>query len=215
METYRSSGKLGGVCGAVFTVLYFLGTGLLAGPISQDDSLKTVEKTFHEQAHSFDVGASLLLVSIPLLLFFVQALRSVLTRAEGSAGTTSSLALMGATGGAATTLVGAALMGGTAFLAEAASVDGQIGAFSHSAAEACIFYAMVLFGVVALATALGTFRHDAFPRWFGWAAAVLGVGMVVGSAGSPLIRSLALLAGLSTYLFFLIGSFAVWKSSPS
>jgi hypothetical protein len=211
MDDDRSWGKLAGVCGFVFTIFYYVGTALLVGPITQDDSLETARKTFNEQADNFDIGAFLLLLSIPFLLFFAQSLRSTLARAEGAGGTMSSLVLVGAAAGAATTLACAAIMGGTSFLAEAATVDGRTAAFSHSAAEACIFYGMVFFGVVALTTALITFRHAAFPRWFGWAAVVLGVAMVVGSAGSPLIRSLALLAGLPTYLFFLIASFVVWR----
>jgi hypothetical protein len=210
MDHDRSWGKLAGVCGFVFTVLYYVGTVLLVGPITQDDSLETARKTFNEQANNFDVGASLLLLSIPFLLFFAQSLRSNLARAEGAAGTTSSLVLIGAAAGAATTLAGAAIMGGTSFLAEVATVDGQTAAFSHSAAEACIFYGMVFFGVVALTTALITLRHAALPGWFGWVALVLGGAMVLGSAGSPLVRSLALLAGIPTYLFFLIASFVVW-----
>jgi hypothetical protein len=211
MDYDRSWGKLVGVCGFVFTISYYVGTVLLVGPITQDDSLETARKTFNEQANNFDVGAFLLVLSIPFLLFFAQSLRSDLARAEGAAGTTSSLVLVGAAAGAATTLAGAAVMGGTSFLAEVSTVDGRTAAFSHSAAEACIFYGMVFFGVVALTTALITLRHAALPRWFGWVALVLGVAMVVGSAGSPLIRSLALLAGLPTYLFFLIASFVVWR----
>jgi hypothetical protein len=42
---------------------------------------------------------------------------------------------------------------------------------------------------------------------------VLGIAMVVGSAGSPLIRSLGLLAGLPTFFFFLIASVVVWRIS--
>jgi hypothetical protein len=213
MDPDRSSAKLASLSGMVFTVSYFVGNALLVGSITQSDSLGTAEKTFNEQADNFDLGAFLLLLGIPFLLFFAQTLRSTLARAEGAAGTTSSLALVATAAGAATTLTGAALMGGTSFLAEAATVDGRTAAFAHSAAEACIFYAMVFFGVLALTTALITLRHEVFPRWFGWLAAVLGVGMVVGGAASPLIRSLALVAGLSTYLFFLIGSFVVWKFS--
>lgn len=215
MKSDRFTGRLAGAFGAVFTVLYFVGTGLIAGPINQTDSLETAQRVFNEQADNFDVAAFLLLLSIPFLLFFAQTLRSTLARAEGAAGTTASLALVGAAGGAAVTLTGAALMGGTSFLAETATVDGRTAAFSHSAAEACIFYAMVFFGVMALATASITIRYQAFPKWFGWVATVLGFGMIVGSAGSPLIRSLALLAGLSTYLFFLIGSFIVWRGGTA
>ncbi len=211
----RSWAKVAGGCGFVFTVLYYAGTVLLVGPITQDDSLEKARTTFNEQAGNFDTGASLLLLSIPFLLFFAQYLRSILARAEGAAGTTSTLVLVGAAAGAATTLAGAAVMGGTSFLAEAATVDGRTAAFSHSAAEACIFYGMVFFGVVALATAMITLRHQGLPRWFGRVAVVLGIAMVVGSAGSPLIRSLALLAGLPTYLFFLIASVVVWRTSGS
>lgn len=208
----RSWAKLAGGCGFVFTVLYYVGTVLLVGPITQDDSLEKARKTFDEQSDNFDVGASLLLLSIPFLLFFAQSLRSILAQAEG-AGSTSTLVLVGAAAGAATTLAGAAVMGGTSFLAEAATVDGRTAALSHSAAEACIFYGMVFFGVVALTTAMITLRHQALPRWFGWVAVALGIAMVVGSAGSPLIRSLALLAGLPTYFFFLIASVVVWRIS--
>src|SRR6478735_7975352 len=132
----RSWAKLAGGCGLVFTVLYYVGTVLLVGPITQDDSLEKAGKTFNEQADNFDVGATLLLLSIPFLLFFAQSLRSILARAEGAAGTTSTLVLVGAAAGAATTIAGAAIMGGTSFLAEAATVDGRTAAFAHSAAEA-------------------------------------------------------------------------------
>lgn len=211
MKSDRSTSRLAGVAGAIFTILYFVSNALIAGAFGQTASLEKAQQTFNEQADNFDVAASLLLLGIPFLLFFALTLRSTLTRAEGAAGTTASLALVGAAAGAAVSLVGAALMGGTSFLAETATVDGQTAAFVHSAAEACIFYAMVFFGVLALTTASITIRYQAFPKWFGWVATVLGLGMVIGSAGSPLIRSLALLAGLSTYLFFLIGSFVVWK----
>jgi hypothetical protein len=93
-------------------------------------------------------------------------------------------------------------MGGTAFLAESATVDGRTAAFAHSAAEALLFYAIVLFGTLALCAAASSAGR--LPRWYRIASAVLGVGMVAGSVGSPLVRGLALLAGLSSYLFFLI-----------
>ena len=212
MKADPSTGRLAGASGAIFAVLYFLGSGFIAGPLNQTDSLDKAQRTFNEQADNFDLGSSLLLLSIPFLIFFAHALRSRLARAEGAAGTTASLALVGAAGGGALTLAGAALTGGASFLAENATVDGRTAAFAHSAAEACIFYGIVFFGVMALATAWVTFRFEALPKWFGWLAAVLGFGMIAGSAGSPLIRPLALLAGVSAYLFFLIGAFVVWKS---
>ncbi len=104
-------------------------------------------------------------------------------------------------------------MGGTAFLAESRPVDGVTAAFAHSAAEACLFYALVLFGGVALTAAAGTRRHAAFPQWFGIVAAVLGLAIIVGAAGSPLVRPLALLAGVSTDPFFLTTCFVLWRGA--
>ena len=44
-------------------------------------------------------------------------------------------------------------MGGTSFLAESATVDGRAASLAHSAAEASLFYAIVLFGTLALSVA--------------------------------------------------------------
>lgn len=105
---------------------------------------------------------------------------------------------------AALTLAGATLMGGTSFLAETATVDGQTAAFAHSAAEASLFYAMTLFGTLALSVAASSAGR--LPKWYRITATLLGLGMIAGSAGSPLVRGLAFLAGMSTYVFFLVTS---------
>lgn len=106
-------------------------------------------------------------------------------------------------------------MGGAAFLSESSTVDGRTAALAHSAAEAAVFYAVVLFGLLALATAAAARRTGTFPRWYRAAAAVLGVAMVIGSAGSPLVRGLALVAGLSTYLFFALTSIVLLRRAAS
>jgi len=43
-------------------------------------------------------------------------------------------------------------MGGTSFLAETATVDGRAAALAHSAAEASLFYAILLFGTLTLSS---------------------------------------------------------------
>jgi hypothetical protein len=103
---------------------------------------------------------------------------------------------------AALILSGAALMGGTSFLAETATVDGRTAALAHSAAEASLFYAIVLFGTLALSVAAASAGR--LPRWYRITSTALGAGMVIGSAASPLMRDLALLAGLSSYAFFFV-----------
>jgi hypothetical protein len=43
---------MGALAGLVFLVAYSIGTGLLAGPISQHDSLQAAAQTFHHKADS-------------------------------------------------------------------------------------------------------------------------------------------------------------------
>ncbi len=211
MRSARAVQRMGAMSGVVFILLYFFATALLLGPISQSDSLKTAGKTFNEQADNIDVGAALIVLSIPFLMCFAATLYTQLAGAEGGGGRISALTLAGATGGGALLLAGAAMMGGISFLAESATVSGATAAASHSVGEALIFYSLTFFGIVALAGSSITMRRGVFPRWFGWLAAALGFGMILGSAASPVVRPLAFVAGMSMVLFFLVASFVVWR----
>jgi hypothetical protein len=186
------------VAGLTFLALYFVSAAILAGAYGQTDNLEKVQRVFAEQADTIDIACALLLLGTPLLLVFATALRDTVASDRG----VSALVLPTAVAAAALLLVGAALMGGTAFLAESATVDGRSAAFAHSAAEASLFYAIVLFGTFALSVAASCAGQ--LPTWYRITATVLGLSMVIGSAASPLVRDLALLAGLSSYAFFLI-----------
>ena len=201
-EAKLVSRRIGGVAGLAFLVLYFVSAAILAGAYGQTDSLEQVQGAFAEQSDTIDIACALLLLGTPLLLIFATALRD--TVASASDRGTSALVLPTAAAAAVLILVGAALMGGTSFLAESTTVDGRSAAFAHSAAEASLFYAIVLFGTLALSVAVSSAGR--LPTWYRITATVLGAGMIIGSAASPLVRDLALLAGLSSYIFFLVTS---------
>lgn len=207
--TARVPRRLAGVAGLVFFALYFVSSAILAGMFGQTESLAVVQRTFAEQADGADVACALVLIGTPLLLLVATALRDALGASDRGV---AALVVPGAVGFAALTLANAALMGGTAFLAESSTVDGSTAAFAHSAGEALLFYADVLLGTVALAVAAASAGR--LPRWYRIAATVLGVGMVVGSAASPLLRDLAFMAGMSTYAF-LIATSVVLLRRPS
>ncbi len=194
------SRRIGGVAGLTFLALYFVSAAILAGAYGQTDNLETVQRVFAEQADTIDIACALLLLGTPLLLIFATALRDTMHSTSDRG--VSALILPTAVAAAVLILVGAALMGGTAFLAESATVDGRSAAFAHSAAEASLFYAIVLFGTFALSVAASCAGR--LPTWYRITATVLGSCMVIGSAASPLVRDLALLAGLSSYAFFLV-----------
>ena len=194
------SRRIGGVSGLTFLTLYFVSAAILAGAYGQTDSPEKVQRVFAAQADTIDIACGLLLLGTPLLLVFATALRdTVVTVADRGV---SALILPTAVAAAALLLVGAALMGGTSFLAETATVDARTAAFAHSAAEASLFYAIVFFGTFALSVAASSAGR--LPTWYRTTATVLGTGMVIGSTASPLVRDLGLLAGLSSYCFFLV-----------
>jgi hypothetical protein len=194
------SRRIGGVAGLTFLALYFASAAILAGAYGQTDSLAKVQRVFAAQADTVDIACALLLLGTPLLLVFATALRDAVGASSDRG--VSALVLPTAVAAAVLILVGAALMGGTSFLAESATVDGRTAAFAHSAAEASLFYAIVFFGAFALSIAASSAGR--LPTWYRITATVLGSGMVIGSAVSPLVRDLALLAGLSSYAFFLV-----------
>ena len=196
------SRRVGGVAGLMFFALYFVSVVILAGAYGQTDSLEKVQQSFAEQADNVDIACALLLLSTPLLLVFASALRDALATPTGRG--VAALVVPTSIAAATLTLAGAALMGGTSFLAESATVDGRTAAFAHSAAEASLFYAIALFGTLALSVAASSAGR--FPKWYRIAATLLGLCMVAGSAGSPLVRGLAFLAGMSAYAFFLVTS---------
>jgi hypothetical protein len=199
-EAKQLSRRIGGVAGLTFLALYFVSAAILAGAYGQTDSLEQVQRVFAEQADTIDIACALLLLSTPLLLVFATALQDTASTASDRG--VSALVLPSGVAGAALILVGAALMGGTSFLAESATVDGRSAAFAHSAAEACLFYAIVFFGTFALSVAASSAGR--LPAWYRITAIILGTGMLIGSAASPLVRDLAFLAGMSSYLFFLV-----------
>jgi hypothetical protein len=211
-STTRRAQRLGAASGVIFIVLYFVSTAILVGSITQSDSLSKARRVFNDQADSLDVGSALLALSIPFLLYFAATLYSVLVATEGGDRRWAVLSIVGATGGGAGLLAGAAVSGGVSFLAESATVDGATAATAHSISEALIFYSLTYFGVMALATSRVALGRGALSRWFGWIAAVLGFCMIVGSAGSPIVRPLALLANIPMWLYFLIGAIAVWRA---
>jgi len=77
-----------------------------------------------------------------------------------------------------------------------------------------MLYAQALVAVIALTTAALAARQGAFSRWFAKVAAVLGVAMLLSSAGSPLVCALSLPAN-STNLFFLTAAALLGRRTTS
>lgn len=199
--------RVGGLLGLTAFAVYFPGLVILMGSTTQTDSPEKVQQIFADQGDTIDLGCALLILAVPLLLAVAVALRDAVAPRGG--GGSAGLVLPGVAAFGALMLSGVAMMGGMSFLAEGAAVDGGIAGFAHSAAEACFFYSLAVLGTVGLAVA--SCSAGRFPAWYRIVAALTGLGMIIGGAGSPLLRDLALLAGLSSYVFILSTSAALLR----
>ena len=151
---------------------------------------------FADEVDQYELAMTMSAVSAVFLLFFAGSLRNVLARSEGNEARLAGVAQGAAIGGVVLVGAGMSAIGGTAWLAEYSAPSAPVAAFAHAAAESAFFYSLVFFGVVALATGIVALRHGALPGWFGWFALALGMGMIVGGAGAPVVHDLGLLGGM-------------------
>jgi hypothetical protein len=211
MWSDRVGVRLGALAGIPFIVLAFVSNAMLVGSLTQSDSAARVVKVFADEVDQYELAMTMSAVSAAFLLFFAGSLREVLARSEGREARLAGVAQGAAIGGVALVGAGMSAIGGAAWLAEYSQPSAPVAAFAHAAAESTFFYSLVFFGVVALATGIATLRHGALPGWFGWLASVLGIAMIVGGAGAPMLHSLGFLGGVCFPVFFLIAPILVWR----
>jgi hypothetical protein len=211
MWSDRVGVRLGALAGIPFIILAFVANAMLVGSLTQSDTAERVVKVFADEVDQYELAMTMSAVSAVFLLFFAGSLRTVLARSEGNEARLAGVAQGAAIAGVVLVGAGMSAIGGAAWLAEYSAPSAPVAAFAHAAAESTLFYSFVFFGVVALATGIVALRHDALPGWFGWLALALGMGMIVGGAGAPMIHSLGLLGGICFPVFFLITPILVWR----
>jgi hypothetical protein len=178
--TWERRAGLSGIL-AVGTVL--AGVVVLSRTDEPSDTTTAQQVLQYYKDESAGIFASSVLIALGLLLFvvFLAALRNRLHAAEGGSGALSTVMF----GGGMATVV---LLFGTVLpnLSGAIAVQDDHNALTPEAAQALAhvgsgFYlgAFMATSIPLAATALAVLRTRVLPRWFGWATAVLAVGMLV------------------------------------
>jgi hypothetical protein len=172
--------RVSALTGAGFTVLYFIGFGLI-GEISETATPSGSEVVELLSAHPLQtmVGAYLSLLSLVLLLWFVGRLRSTLREWEGSTGRLSATAFSGGSVVAAVLAVGFIVIGQAAARADSAGgLSPEVGIVFYDLYRSALVASAVGFAVLIGATAVIAFRSSEVPGWLAWISAVVAIGLI-------------------------------------
>lgn len=180
------------LAGAASIVLYFAGFALIGevGSTATPSSEQVVD-LLEDSPVQIIVGVYISLVSVALLIWFVAILHSRLRIAEGGTGWLAATAFGGGLVAATALAVGFASIGQAAFRAESDDgINPEVAVVFYDLYRAILGSAVPIgFGVLIGATAIVTFRSQAFPAWLVWSSVVVAIGSV-----SPLLFIFALIA---------------------
>ena len=175
----RASNLVGGICGLAAVALLlgsFPFTGATPDPGASADDV--AEYLSRSSAQTW-TGIYLELFGLALFIVFIGRLWAVLREAEGVGGWIATTALGAALAALTVLVVGDATMMGAAFSAGRHGLDPAVAGGMYTVQ----WYADLAFGAVnavffAAASVL-VLGRGALPRWLGWLALVIAIGLVV------------------------------------
>jgi hypothetical protein len=175
----RTANLLGGLCGLASIVAFVVGFGVLVATTPHAGaSAADVAEFLQSSAGRVWTGAVIGLLGIPLYLVFAVRVWALLGAAEGRGAWVSMAALAGALTGTAVVLAGDLSEAGAAFYAGRRGLSPQVAGALFDVRE----FAEVVFKAPTLVfytgVAVVVLRTRVFPRWLGWAAAVVAVIML-------------------------------------
>jgi hypothetical protein len=203
--------RLSGIAGLLFVGLSLVASGMNVQLPVYDQEPDALVSWFAENGRQYRIGHFVAGLAFLLFYFpFFSGLCERLRHAEGTPAIWSRVTWAGAiispAAGtiAGTLIVGAALLG--------SRVSPEIAPF----ALASNFYAYVvsgaLSGIVMIGSAVVILRNGVFSRWLGWAAAVISVAAIVGSAAVVENDPAGLFAAISSFAWF---AYFLWIAAVS
>jgi hypothetical protein len=198
--TSSRAARLAPLSGIAFAVLIILGFGVLGGntPDTTDPAGKVV--AFYHDNYGREVAAAVALAVAALcLIWFASSLRQALP---------SDFAASSAHAGLLVVVVGLLLQAATHIaLAEAGHRELAQPAQTINVFEGFNFLVPITGLFAALvATAAATLKQAAFPRWIGWVAAVLALGILTPLAWVASVLAFLWIAAVAVILFRRPGS---------
>lgn len=190
--------RLSGVAGVLAVVLWVVGVAAIGGGHVgipggiPEEGADEVLAHFRDNADAVVSGSWLFMLGSLAFLAFAGILRGRLARAEGGAGTFTSIAFAG---GIATGVFALGIPAGGVVAALGVDHIGASEAAALNAMEAVFFIGTELSAIVLLAAAaVVALRTAVLPRWWAGASILLAVWLVIGPIGW-----IAVLAGLPVW----------------
>ena len=181
MDTSARPWRISGVAGLLFVVASFAASAINVEPPRYDEDSAAIAAWFAESSQTYRVGH--FVAGLAFLLFYVPFFAGLCERlraAEGTPAIWSRVTWAGAMLSPAAGTTSGAFIVGAALLAE--TVSPEVARF----AIASNFYGFVvsgaLSGIAMTGAALVIVRTGVFPRWLGWAGAVISAAAFLGSA---------------------------------
>jgi hypothetical protein len=176
--TQRASNLVGGISGLTAVVL-LVGSFPFTGATPEPGASPNEVAEYLDRSSALTwTGIDLELFGIALLIVFAGRMWAILREAEGAGGWIATTGFGAALAALTVLLVGDATVMGAAFKAGRDGLDpGVVGAMYTVQWHADLVYGAVN-AVFFAAAALLVLRHGALPRWLGWLALVVAVGLV-------------------------------------
>jgi hypothetical protein len=176
--TDRASNLVGGICGLAAVALLFISFPFTGETPKPGASVDDVAEYLDRSSPQTWTGIYLELLGVALLFVFAGRIWAILREAEGPGGWIATTGFGAALAGLTVLLMGDATVMGAAFAAGRDGLDpGVVGAM-----YTVQWYSDLVFGAVNAvffaAAAVLVLRRRALPRWLGWLALVVVVGLV-------------------------------------
>jgi hypothetical protein len=181
MDTSARPWRISGVAGLLFVVASFAASAINVQPPRYDQDPAAIAAWFAENSQMYRVGH--FVAGLAFLLFYVPFFAGLCERlraAEGTPAIWSRVTWAGAILSPAAGTTSGAFIVGAALLAD--TVSPEVARF----AIASNFYAFIvsgaLGGIAMTGAALVILKTGVFPRWLGWAGALIAAAAFLGSA---------------------------------
>jgi hypothetical protein len=177
--------QLGAACGILYVILMVVGHEVLIMSVQtprEGASAEQIAQYFANEVTSRTIaGAYLEFIGICCFVFFIGSLWSILRKAEGDAGVFSTVALGGGLLTAGIKLAGAFPIIAAASMAPEV-VHPEILQMLIGMNDAAFHITFFTNAILLSATATIVIQTGVLPRWLGWTAAILALGLFSGAA---------------------------------
>ena len=181
MDTSARPWRISGIAGLLFVITSFIASAINVQPPQYNQDAAAIAAWFAENSQQYRVGH--FIAGVAFLLFYVPFFAGLCERlraAEGTPAIWSRVTWAGAILSPAAGTTSGAFIVGAALLQNTVSPD--VARFAIASNLYAFVVSGALTGIAMTGAALVILRTGVFPRWLGWAGALIAAAAILGSA---------------------------------